>query len=156
VKKLCGDEACEEVVVPGGDFAAETVLCRVILVSLKPFAFCSASVEHIRAGKLRPLAVTTATRWDDLPEIPTVGEFVPGFEASTWFGVGTPRNTPAEIVNKLNQEINAALNDPRLRARISELGAVPFISTPNSLATFVAAETEKWGKVIRAATNIKP
>jgi tripartite-type tricarboxylate transporter receptor subunit TctC len=113
------------------------------------------SIEYLRAGKLRALAVTTAMRTEALPEIPTVSDFVPGFEASVWLGVGAPRSTPAEIIDKLNQEINAALADPRLRARISDLGAAPFISSADKLGAFVAAEIEKWAKVIGAA-NIKP
>ena len=85
----------------------------------------AASLEYVRAGKLRALAVTTATRWEALPEVPTVGEFVPGYEASTWYGVGAPEETPAEIVEKLNSEINAALADPKIKARIADLGSVP-------------------------------
>ena len=86
------------------------------------FRACSASIEYIKAGKLRALAVTTATRSEALPDIPTVGEFVPGYEASSWFGIGAPKNTPAEIVDKLNKEINAALADPKIKARLAELG----------------------------------
>jgi len=114
-----------------------------------------AAIEHIRAGRLRALAVTTATRSDALPEIPTVGEFVPGFEASTWYGVGVPKNTPAEIVEKLNQEINAWLADPKIKARLADLGGTPLVASPAEFGGLVAEETEKWAKVIRAA-NIKP
>ena len=89
------------------------------------FAPIPASIEYIRAGKLRALAVTTATRSEALPDIPTVGEFVPGYEASGWYGVGAPKNTPAEIIDKLNKEINAALADPKMKARLADLGAVP-------------------------------
>jgi tripartite-type tricarboxylate transporter receptor subunit TctC len=112
-------------------------------------------IEYITAGKLRALAVTTATRSEALPDVPPMGDFVPGFEATTWFGVGAPMNTPAEIVDKLNKEINAALADPRMKARISDMGAAPFVSSPAEFGKLLADETEKWGKVIRAA-NIKP
>jgi tripartite-type tricarboxylate transporter receptor subunit TctC len=115
------------------------------------FGNMPSSVEHIRGGKLRPLAVTTATRWDDLPEIPTVGEFVPGFEVSTWFGVGTPRNTPAEIVGKLNKEINAGLADPKLKARLADLGGTALTGTPADFGKLIADETEKWAKVVKFA-----
>jgi tripartite-type tricarboxylate transporter receptor subunit TctC len=112
-------------------------------------------IAHIRAGKLRALAVTTAARSEALPDVPPVGDFVPGFEATGWFGVGAPMNTPAEIVDKLNQEINAALADPGMKARISDMGATAFVSSPADFGKLIAAETEKWGKVIRLA-NIKP
>jgi tripartite-type tricarboxylate transporter receptor subunit TctC len=113
------------------------------------------SIEYIRAGTLRPLAVTTATRLDVLPDIPTVTEFVPGYEASAWNGMGSPRNTPAEIVDRLNKEINAALADPKMKARLAELGAVPMPMTPADFAKLISEETEKWGKVVQAA-NMKP
>ena len=113
------------------------------------------SIEYIRTGKLRALAVTTATRSAALPDIPTVGEFVPGYEASTWYGVGAPKNTPADIVEKLNREINAGLADPKLRARLADLGGTAIASSPAEFGKLIADETEKWGKVIRAA-NIKP
>ena len=112
------------------------------------------SIEHIKAGKLRALAVTTVARSDVLPDVPTVGDFVPGFEASAWYGVGAPRNMPSEIVDRLNKEINAALADPKLKGRLSDVGSIPTSMTPAEFGTFVADETEKWGKVIRAA-NIK-
>ena len=112
------------------------------------------SIEHIRAGRLRALAVTTATRSDVLPDVPTVGDFVPGYEASTWYGVGAPKNTPAEIVDKLNKEINAALADPKMKARLADLGGAPFAGSPADFGKLIADETEKWGKVIRVA-NIK-
>jgi tripartite-type tricarboxylate transporter receptor subunit TctC len=108
-----------------------------------------------RAGKLRPLAVTTATRSQALPEVPTVGEFLPGYEATVWYGVGVPKKTPAEIVDKLNKEINAGLADPRIKARFADLGGVPLPMTPAELGKLIAEETEKWAKVIRLA-NIKP
>jgi tripartite-type tricarboxylate transporter receptor subunit TctC len=112
-------------------------------------------IQYIRAGKLRALAVTTATRSEALPEVPPVGDFVPGFEATSWFGVGAPRKTPTEIVDKLNKEFNAALADPRMKARIADLGGLPLPMTPAELGRLIVDETEKWGKVIRAA-NIKP
>jgi tripartite-type tricarboxylate transporter receptor subunit TctC len=113
------------------------------------------SVEHIRAGKLRALAVTNATRSEALPDIPTVSDFVPGYEASAWYGIGAPRNTPAEIVDKLNKEINAALSDPKVKARLADLGGTVLSGSPADFGKLIADETEKWGKVIRAA-NIKP
>ena len=112
------------------------------------------SIGYIRAGRLRALAVTTATRSDALPDIPTVGEFLPGYEASFWYGVGVPKNTPAEIVDKLNEAINAGLADPTIKARLADLGGVPMPMSPADFGKLIADETEKWGKVIRAA-NIK-
>jgi tripartite-type tricarboxylate transporter receptor subunit TctC len=112
-------------------------------------------IEYIRAGKLRPLAVTTATRSEALPEIPTISEFVPGYEASTWYGIGAPKNTSPEIIRKLNYEINAALASPAMKARIADFGGVPLVLSPAEFGKFIAEETEKWGKVIRAA-GIKP
>jgi tripartite-type tricarboxylate transporter receptor subunit TctC len=114
-----------------------------------------ASIEHIRAGQLRALAVTTATRSDALPDIPTVGDFVPDYEASAWFGVGAPKGTSAEIIDKLNKEINAALADPKIKARFGDLGGTVLPGSPADFGKLIADETEKWGKVIRAA-NIKP
>jgi tripartite-type tricarboxylate transporter receptor subunit TctC len=113
------------------------------------------SIEHIRAGKLRPLAVTTATRSELLPAIPTVAEIVPGYDASNWFGVAAPHATPAEIVEKLNNEINAGLTDAKMKARLAELGADVLALSPIEFGELIASETEKWAKVIRAA-NIKP
>jgi tripartite-type tricarboxylate transporter receptor subunit TctC len=113
------------------------------------FDLTPSSLEHIRAGKLRPLAVTTAMRLEVLPDTPTVGEFVPGYEASGWNGVGAPRNTPAEIVEKLNKEINAALVDAKLKARLAELGGVVFPSSPAEFSKYIAEETDKWAKVVR-------
>jgi tripartite-type tricarboxylate transporter receptor subunit TctC len=114
-----------------------------------------ASIEYIRAGRLRALAVTTATRSEALPGIPTMGEFVPGYEASQWFGIGAPKNTPGDIVDKLNREINAGLADPKIKARLADLGGEVLALSPADFAKLIAEETEKWGKVIRAA-NIKP
>jgi tripartite-type tricarboxylate transporter receptor subunit TctC len=113
-----------------------------------------ASLEHIRAGKLRALAVTTATRSPALPDIPTLAEFQPGFEASAWNAFAAPKNTPAEIIDRLSKQINAALVDPKIAARIAEMGATLFVASPAELDKLVVEQTEKWGKVIRAA-NIK-
>jgi tripartite-type tricarboxylate transporter receptor subunit TctC len=111
----------------------------------------AAIIGYIRAGKLRALAVTTSTRWEGLPDIPTVSEFVPRYEVYSWFGVGAPRDTPSEIVEKLNKEINAALADPAMNARLADLGFTAFASSPAEFGKFIADETEKWGKVIRTA-----
>jgi tripartite-type tricarboxylate transporter receptor subunit TctC len=119
------------------------------------FATTASSIEHIRAGRLRALAVTTATRSDFLPDVPTVSDFLPGFEASFWGGVGAPRNTPAEIISKLNQEINAGLADPKLAARLADLGGTVISGAPADFAKLIANETEKWGKVVKFA-GIKP
>jgi tripartite-type tricarboxylate transporter receptor subunit TctC len=119
------------------------------------FAGIAGSIEYIRTGKLRALAVTTATRSEALPDVPTVSEFVPGFEAGDWLGVGAPRNTPAEIINQLNKEIAAALVDPKIKARFADLGGTTYSLTPAEFGKLIADETEKWAKVIRAA-NIKP
>jgi tripartite-type tricarboxylate transporter receptor subunit TctC len=118
------------------------------------FPTMPASIEHIRTGKLRALAVTTAKRSDALPDIPTVGEFLPGYETSNWYGVGIPKNTPAEIIDKLNKEINTGLADPKMKARLADFGGTPLVGSPADFGKLIADETEKWGKVIRAA-NIK-
>jgi tripartite-type tricarboxylate transporter receptor subunit TctC len=118
------------------------------------FADMPSSIEHVKAGKLRALAVTTAERSKILPELPTVSEFLPGFEASNWFGVAAPKNTPPEIVDKLNKEINAALAEPEINARLADLGAAVLAGSPADFGKFIATEAEKWSKVIRAA-NIK-
>jgi tripartite-type tricarboxylate transporter receptor subunit TctC len=118
------------------------------------FASPSISIEHVRAGKLRALAVTTATRSGALPDVPTVGDFLSGFEASVWLGIGAPKNTPAEIIDKLNKEINAGLAEPKIRARFADLGSTVLPGSPSDFGKLIADETEKWGKVIRAA-NIK-
>jgi tripartite-type tricarboxylate transporter receptor subunit TctC len=111
-----------------------------------------ASVGHIRAGKLRALAVTIATRSEALPQVPSVSEFLPGYEASAFVGVGAPKNTPVEIVRKLNQEINAGLADPKMKARFAEVGAAPLMLSPGEFAALIAQETDKWAKVIRTAS----
>ena len=113
------------------------------------------SLEFIRAGKLRALAVTSATRQEVLPDIPTVGDFLPGYEATAWFGIGVPKNTPSGIVDKLNQEINAGLADTKVKARLVDLGGVPMTMTPGEFRNFIANEIEKWAKVVKFA-NIKP
>jgi tripartite-type tricarboxylate transporter receptor subunit TctC len=119
------------------------------------FAFISSSIEYIRAGQLRALAVTTTTRSPALPDLPPVGDFVPGYEASSWIGLGAPKSTPTEIVDKLNGEINAGIADPKIKARLANLGSTALAGSPGDFGKFIADETEKWGKVIRAA-NIKP
>jgi tripartite-type tricarboxylate transporter receptor subunit TctC len=118
------------------------------------FSTVPAAIEYIKAGRLRALAVTTATRSELLPDLPTVGDFVPGFEASQWYGIGAPKSTPAEIVDRLNAEVNAALADPRLKARIADLGGEVLAGSPADFGKLIAADTDKWAKVIRAA-NIK-
>ena len=115
------------------------------------FTSTASSLEYIRAGKLRPLAVTPATRLEALPDVPTLAEFVPGYEATQWYGVGAPRNTPAHIVDRLNKEINAALADPKMRVRLEELGGTVLAGSPSDFGRLIADETEKWGRVIRAA-----
>jgi tripartite-type tricarboxylate transporter receptor subunit TctC len=112
------------------------------------------SMEHIRSGRLRALAVTSATRWEGLPDLPTVVDFLPGYEASAWFGIGAPKNTPSEIIDKLNTEINAALSDPKLKARLADLGGKVLPGSSTDFGKLIADETEKWGKVIKF-TGIK-
>jgi tripartite-type tricarboxylate transporter receptor subunit TctC len=109
------------------------------------------AIEHIRSGKLRALAVAAATRSDVLPDIPTVSDFVPGYEASAFWGVGAPKNTPAEIVDKLNKEINAGLADPKIKARLADLGGTVLPGSPAEFGKLIADETEKWGKVVKFA-----
>src|SRR5438552_6877426 len=111
------------------------------------------SIEYIRDGRLRALAVTTATRSELLPDIPTMGEFVPGYEASGWFGVGAPKATPAEIVEKLNKEINAGLADPKLKGRLADVGGDVLVLSPADFGRLIAEETEKWGKVVRCGKH---
>ena len=119
------------------------------------FGTTSLTIEQIRAGKLRALAVTTATRWEGLPDVPTLSDFVPDYEASSVFGLGAPKNTPAQIIDRLNKEITAGLDDPKIKARIADLGGTVLAGSPADFGKLVANETEKWGKVIRAA-NVKP
>jgi tripartite-type tricarboxylate transporter receptor subunit TctC len=123
--------------------------CQVMFDAL------SSPIGYIRAGKVRALAVTTATRSPILPDVPTVGEFVPGYDAITWFGLGAPKSTPEEIIDKLNKEINTSLADPKIKEHMAELGAEPLVLTPGGFGKLVADETEKWGKVIKIA-KIKP
>jgi tripartite-type tricarboxylate transporter receptor subunit TctC len=113
------------------------------------------SIEYIRAGQLRALAVTTETRSEALPDIPTVSDFVPGYESSQWFGVGAPKNTPIEIIDKLNKEINAGLADPKIKARLADLGGTLLAGSPADFGKLIADETEKWGKVVKFA-GLKP
>ncbi len=119
------------------------------------FGPISQFVELIRADKVRALAVATASRSAILPDIPTVGEFVSGYEASAWYGVGAPKNTPTEIVDRLNKEINALLADPKIKDRLADLAVIPMPMIPAEFGKLIADETEKWGKAVRAA-NIKP
>jgi tripartite-type tricarboxylate transporter receptor subunit TctC len=119
------------------------------------FDLTASSLAHIRAGRLRALAVTTATRLDVLPDVPTVSDFVPGYEAIALNGIGAPRNTPKEILNRLNTEVNAALADPAMKARFADLATTPLPASPAEFRKLIADETDKWGKVIRFA-NIKP
>ena len=119
------------------------------------FASLPGSIEFIRAGKLRALGVTAAARSNVLPDIPTIGEFVHGYEASLWYGIAAPKKTPADLIDELNREINAGLADPQMRARFADLGSTPIPGSPADFGKLIADETEKWGKIIRAG-NIKP
>jgi tripartite-type tricarboxylate transporter receptor subunit TctC len=119
------------------------------------FATVPVSIGYIRAGNLRALAMTTASRWKGLQDLPTIGEFVPGFEASSWYGVGAPRNTPSEIIDKLNKEINTGLADPNLKERLIDLGGTELVGSAVDFGKLIAEETEKWGKVVKFA-GIKP
>jgi tripartite-type tricarboxylate transporter receptor subunit TctC len=136
----------------GGGPALTDLLAGQVQVFFPPMVV---PVGQIRAGKLRALAVTTATRSEALPDIPTVGEFVPGYEASVWFGLGVPKGTPAEVINKLNQETNAALTDIKIKARMAESGGTVLPGSPADFGNLIAEETDKWSKVVREA-NIKP
>jgi tripartite-type tricarboxylate transporter receptor subunit TctC len=118
------------------------------------FSPIPASIEYIRAGKLRAVAATTATRLEVLPDVPTIGSFVPGYEASGWSGIGAPKSTPTEAIERLHREINAGLANPGIKGRLSDLGLAVFSTSPADFGKFVTDDTEKWGKVIRAA-NIK-
>jgi tripartite-type tricarboxylate transporter receptor subunit TctC len=119
------------------------------------FATTPGTTEYVAAGKLRALAVTTAKRTEALPDVPTIGDFVPGYESSQWYGLGAPANTPGEIVDKLNAEVNAGLADPKIKARLAVLGGTALTGSPTDFGKLIAAETEKWSKVVRAA-NLKP
>jgi tripartite-type tricarboxylate transporter receptor subunit TctC len=113
------------------------------------FGTTASSLEYVRTGKLRALAVTIERRLDALPDIPTVGDFVPGYEASNWYGIGAPRNTPVEVIEKLNKETNAGLADPKIKARIADLGGSVLTGSPADFGRLIADETEKWGKVVK-------
>ncbi len=115
------------------------------------FASMPEAIEYIKTGKVRPLAVTTPARADVLPDIPTIGDFLPGYQSSVWYGVAAPKNTPTEIVDKLNTEINVALADPKIKAKLAELSGAALAGSPADFGKHIADETEKWGKVIRAA-----
>jgi len=136
----------------GGGPALTDLLAGQVQVFFPPMVV---PVGQIRAGKLRALAVTTATRSEALPDVPTVGEFVPGYEASVWFGLGVPKGTPAEVINRLNQETNAALTDIKIKVRMSESGGTVLPGSPANFGKLIAEETDKWRKVVREA-NIKP
>jgi tripartite-type tricarboxylate transporter receptor subunit TctC len=142
------------VLVPyrGGAPALADLLVGQVQVYFGPIA---ATIEQIRAGKLRALAVTTATRSDELPNVPTMAEFVPGYEASTFQGIGAPRDTPANIVKKLNAEINAAFADPKFKSRLADMGGTVLAGPPADFGRLIVEETEKWAKVVRFA-GIKP
>jgi tripartite-type tricarboxylate transporter receptor subunit TctC len=115
----------------------------------------ASSIAYVQAGKVRPLAVTSTTRSKALPDIPTVGEFLPGYEARSWSGIAAPRDTPIEVIEKLNVVINAGLADQKIKARLGDLGASALIASPKDFAKYVADETEKWAKVVKFA-GIKP
>ena len=132
----------------GGAFALTDLLGGQVQVLIDPIP---ASIGYLRAGKLHALAVTTTTRSDVLADVPTVNEFVPGYEASAWYGIGAPRGTPTEIIDRLNSAINACLAEPVLKARLVDVGGMPFSSSPAQFGNFIAAETEKWAKVIKSA-----
>jgi len=135
----------------GGGAALTDLLGGQVQVT---FESTSSSIEYIRTGKLRALAVTTSTRSAALPDLPTLSDFVPGYEASSWYGIGAPNNTPADIVERLNMEINTGLADPKIKARLADLGGMALSGSPADFGKLIADETEKWGKVIRAA-NIR-
>ena len=136
----------------GGAPAISAVIGGEVQVFFSPLP---EPIEQIKAGNLTALAISGASRWEGLPDLPTIGESVPGYEASTFYGIGAPRNTPIEIIEKLNKEINAALTDARMKARIAELGGTVYPGSPADFARFIAAETEKWAKVVKFA-GLKP
>jgi tripartite-type tricarboxylate transporter receptor subunit TctC len=137
--------------------APESPVSRPRGEHLRPFIMIASttSIPCFKSGKLHPLAVTTSTRLEVLPDIPTVGEFVPGYEASGWFGIGAPKDTPAEFVNKLNKEINAALAEPKIKARIADWGGTVLAGSSADFGKLIVDETEKWAKVVKFA-GIKP
>jgi tripartite-type tricarboxylate transporter receptor subunit TctC len=131
----------------GGPALSDLLAGQLQFMFLSPVG----SIDYIQAGNLRALAVTSATRWDAFPELPAVGEFVPGYETSIWFGIGAPRSTPTEIVTKLNKEINEGLADPKLKPRLAHLGAMVLAGSPVDFEKLIVEDIEKWAKVIRAA-----
>jgi tripartite-type tricarboxylate transporter receptor subunit TctC len=150
--RLMADVSMLHVPYRGGALALTDLIAGQVQVMFSPAA---GTIEHIRAGRVRALAVTTATRLEALPELPTVGNFLPGYEASTWNGLGAPKNTPTEIIDKLNKQIKAALADPNIIVRLADLGAVPMPMTPAEFEDFITDETQKWAKVVKFA-GIKP
>ncbi|HLQ93802.1 MAG TPA: tripartite tricarboxylate transporter substrate binding protein [Xanthobacteraceae bacterium] len=136
----------------GSGPALTDMLAGQVQVMFDPIA---TSIEHVRAGRLRAIAVTTEARSESLPDLPTISDFVPGYEASSWHGIGVPKNTPIEIINKLNQEIIATLADPRMKTRIADLGGTLLSGSPAEFGKFIVEEIEKWGKVVKFA-GIKP
>jgi tripartite-type tricarboxylate transporter receptor subunit TctC len=119
------------------------------------FADIASSIEQVKAGKLRALAVTTTVRSETLPDLPPIADYLPGYDASGWFGIAAPKNTPADLIERLNKEINAGLADPKIKARYAELGATVYAGSPAAFRRFIQDETEKWGKVIKTV-GIKP
>ena len=150
--KLMADVDMLHVPYRGGALALTDLMAGQVQVMFSPAA---GAIEHVRAGKLRALAVTTATRFQALPDVPTVGSFLPGYEASTWNGLGAPRNTPTEIIDKLNKHVSAAFADPNTSSRLADLGAEPMPMAPAELEKFIADESEKWAKVVKLA-GLKP
>jgi tripartite-type tricarboxylate transporter receptor subunit TctC len=134
-----------------GAYMADLIAGQVQVV----FSPIPQALELIRTGQLRALAATTAKRLETLPDVPAVGEFVPGYEAAGWYGLGAPRGTPGEIINKLSEAMTGALADPKLKARLNDLGVAPMPMTPADFEKFIAAETDKWAKVIKTS-GIKP
>jgi len=150
--KLMADVDMLHVPYRGGALALTDLMAGQVQVMFSPAA---GAIEHVRAGKLRALAVTTATRFQALPDVPTVDSYLPGYEASTWNGLGAPRNTPVEIVDKLSEHISAAFADPNTSSRLTDLGAEPMPMTSAEFQKFIANETEKWAKVVKLA-GLKP
>jgi tripartite-type tricarboxylate transporter receptor subunit TctC len=147
--KLMADIDLVGVPYRGQPEALTNLLGGQVQVTFDPLAN---SIEHVRAGRLRALAVTTAMRSPQLPDVPAVGEFVPGYEASGWQGIGAPKNTPTEVIDILNKEINAGLADAKMKARFAEAGGyTPWVSSPAELRKFIADDVEKWRKVVRTA-----
>jgi tripartite-type tricarboxylate transporter receptor subunit TctC len=144
--KLLTDVSMTHVPYRGAGPALTDLLGGQVQIYFAPMA---ATIEYIRAGRLRALAVTTKTRSEALPDIPTVSEFVPDYEASQWYGIGAPRNTPADIIERVNAATNAILTDPKFRARLVELGQTAFAASPAQFEEFIAGETAKWGKVVK-------